>query len=50
MLQAGKLGKSILGGLLLLLGVAILTGLDKSFEAFVVRISPDWLTNLTTRY
>lgn len=50
MMQAGKLGKSILGGLLLLLGIAILTGLDKSFEAWVVRISPDWLTNLTTRY
>lgn len=50
MLQAGKLGKSFLGGLLLLLGVAILAGLDKSFEALVVRISPDWLTNLTTRY
>jgi len=50
MLQAGKLGKSILGGLLLLLGIAILAGLDKSFEAWVVRISPDWLTNLTTRY
>ena len=50
MMQAGKLGKSILGGLLLLIGIAILTGLDKSFEAWVVRISPDWLNELTTRY
>lgn len=50
MMQAGKLGKSILGGLLLLLGIAILAGLDKSFEAWVLRISPEWLTNLTTRY
>ena len=50
MMQAGKLGKSILGGLLLVLGVAILSGLDKSFEAWVLRISPDWLTALTTRY
>ncbi len=50
MLAAGKLGKSLLGGLLLVLGVAILTGLDKSFEAWVVRISPDWLTDLTTRF
>jgi len=50
MMQAGKLGKSILGGLLLLLGLAILTGLDKSFEAWAVRISPDWLTSLTTRF
>jgi cytochrome c biogenesis protein CcdA len=50
MMQAGKLGKLILGGLLLLLGIAILAGLDKSFEAWVVRISPEWLTTLTTRY
>lgn len=50
MLAAGKLGKSLLGGLLLVLGVAILTGLDKSFEAWAVRISPDWLTDLTTRF
>ena len=50
MMQAGKLGKSILGGVLLLVGIAILTGLDKSFEAWVVRISPDWLNELTTRY
>ena len=50
MMQAGKLGKLILGGLLLLLGIAILAGFDKSFEAWVVRISPQWLTALTTRY
>lgn len=50
MMQAGKLGKAVLGGLLLLLGLAILSGLDKSFEALVLRVSPDWLTTLTTRY
>ena len=47
---AGKTGKYLLGGIMLLLGVAILTGLDKSFEAWAVRVSPEWLTNLTTRY
>lgn len=50
MMQAGRRGKSVLGGLLLLVGLAILTGADKSFEAWVVRISPEWLTELTTRY
>lgn len=50
MSAAGSFGKSILGGLLLLLGAAILSGLDKSFEALMVRISPDWLTTLTTRF
>lgn len=50
MMALGRFGKMALGGLLLLLGVAILSGLDKSFEAWVVRISPDWLTALTTRF
>ncbi len=50
MMKAGKLGKSLLGALLLLVGLAILTGLDKSFEAWAVRVSPQWLTDLTTRY
>ena len=47
---AGKRGKLLLGGVMLLLGLAILSGLDKSFEAWVVDISPQWLTELTTRY
>ncbi len=47
---AGKLGKYLLGGAMILLGVAILTGLDKAFEAWVVNVSPEWLTDLTTRY
>ena len=50
MLQAGGLGKSILGGLIVFLGIAILTGFDKTFEAWAVRISPNWLNELTTRY
>jgi cytochrome c biogenesis protein CcdA len=50
MLSAGKLGKSILGFILVLLGIAILSGFDKSFEAWVVGIYPDWLNDLTTRY
>ena len=50
MFSAGKTGKYILGSILLLVGVAILTGLDKSFEAWAVSVSPEWLTNLTTRF
>jgi cytochrome c biogenesis protein CcdA len=50
MLAAGKYGKSILGGLLLVVGVAILSGQDRLFEAWAVKISPDWLTTLTTRF
>ncbi len=38
------------GILLLLLGIAILTGGDKWLEAQVVAIMPDWWVNLTVRY
>lgn len=44
----GKTGKWLLGGLLLILGILILTGLDKTFEAWVLIHAPDWLTRLTT--
>jgi len=50
MMAAGKVGKRVLGGLLLVVGVAILTGADKRFEAWAVQASPAWLTELTTRF
>ena len=50
LLAGGRLGKLVLGGVMLVLGVAILAGWDKSLETLVVEISPDWLTRLTTRY
>lgn len=48
--RAGQGGKTILGGLLLLVGLLVLSGLDKQVEAALVNASPDWLTNLTTRF
>ena len=50
MLAAGEVGKNLLGALLVVLGVLILTGWDKLLEAFLVSVSPDWLTALTTRF
>jgi len=50
MMAAGKSGKLMLGVLLLAVGVAILTGWDKQFEAWAVDVSPAWLTQLTTRF
>jgi len=50
MLAAGSLGKYVLGGLMVLFGSLILIGVDKSLEAWLVEISPMWLTELTTRY
>jgi cytochrome c biogenesis protein CcdA len=48
LLAAGKLGKQVLGGVMLVLGVLILTGADKAFEAWVLNVAPEWLVNLTT--
>jgi hypothetical protein len=50
LLQAGQSGKLMLGGLLFITGVAILTGFDKSLEAFLVDVSPPWLTRVTTQF
>lgn len=47
---AGQVGKVILGGLLMSMGLLILSGLDRSLETWLVDISPLWLTELTTRY
>lgn len=48
--SAGRFGRRLLGVVMLTLGIAILTGADKSFETWVLSISPSWLTALTTRY
>ena len=50
LMEAGKGGKMLLGALLLAVGLLIATGADKRLEAYLVDISPQWLTNLTTRY
>jgi cytochrome c-type biogenesis protein len=50
MLLVGGGMKSALGLLLLLSGALVLTGYDKQAEAFLVQKSPDWLTELTTRF
>ena len=50
LLAAGSGGKAVIGGLLLAVGVLILTGLDKRIETLLVEASPAWLTELTTRF
>jgi cytochrome c-type biogenesis protein len=42
--------KTVLGVILVGLGLMIMTGYDKQFEAVLVAASPDWLTRLTTRF
>ena len=46
----GHVGKMVFGGIVLLIGVAILSGFDKVAQAWLVMHSPEWLTNLTTRF
>lgn len=50
MLGAGRSGKSLLGAGALAVALLILTGADHALEATLVAASPDWLTDLTTRY
>ena len=50
MRAAGSKGKLVLGGILVILGVLIVTGVDRRLEAALVQASPAWLTELTTRY
>ena len=50
LLSAGKKLKLALGAVLVIVGVMIVTGLDKRLETILVEHSPDWLTDLTTRY
>jgi cytochrome c-type biogenesis protein len=48
--SAGQSAKVGLGALLIAMGALVLTGLDKSIETVLVDASPQWLTDLTTRF
>ncbi len=50
LLLIGWVGKLVLGGLLVTIGVLILTGLDLRLEAYFNRVLPVWLSNLTVRF
>src|SRR5260370_823041 len=48
--SASKGAKAGLGALFVAIGVLVLTSLDKSIETALVEASPQWLTDLTTRF
>jgi cytochrome c-type biogenesis protein len=48
--SASKGAKAGLGALFVGIGVLVLTSLDKSIETVLVEVSPQWLTDLTTRF
>jgi cytochrome c-type biogenesis protein len=50
LMEAGKLGKGLLGAAFIVIGAAIISGADKRIEAAMVDASPQWLTELTTSF
>jgi cytochrome c-type biogenesis protein len=50
LMDAGRGGKMLLGGLLVVVGLFVATELDKRLETVLVGASPAWLTELTTRF
>jgi cytochrome c biogenesis protein CcdA len=48
LMRAGRGGRRALGGLIVVIGLLIITGGDHLFEGLVLAASPDWLTTLTT--
>jgi cytochrome c-type biogenesis protein len=50
LLQAGRAGTVALASAMLLIAIATITGSDRQGEAWLVNHSPEWLTNLTTRF
>jgi cytochrome c-type biogenesis protein len=50
LLNTGKYGKQLFGLVMLVLGILIATGVDKSVESWILDRSPDWLTRITTRF
>ena len=48
--SAGQGMKAGLGAVFVTIGCLVLTGLDESVETVLVEGSPQWLTDLTTRF
>jgi cytochrome c biogenesis protein CcdA len=48
LMSIGSAAKSVLGACFVVIGLLVLSGLDRRFEALVLSVSPDWLTRLTT--
>ena len=50
LMSAGKAGKMLLGSVLMLMGLLILLGLDKTFETWVMQFIPEFLGALSGKY
>ncbi len=50
LMETGSVGKTLLGVLLIAVGLLVATNLDKRLETVLVDASPAWLTELTTKF
>jgi cytochrome c biogenesis protein CcdA len=50
LMETGRTGKTVLGLVLVAVGLLVATNFDKRLEAILVDASPEWLTQLTTRF
>jgi cytochrome c-type biogenesis protein len=50
LLATGARGKIVLGFVLVATGALILSGYDRPFETALLRVAPEWLTDITTRF
>jgi cytochrome c-type biogenesis protein len=50
LMETGSIGKTLLGLLLVAVGLLVATNLDKRIETVLVDASPAWLTELTTKF
>lgn len=48
--QFARSTRPILGGVLIVLGLLVWTGLDKKLETLMTQAMPDWLINITTKF
>lgn len=46
----GKTLKRFVGGVLITFGLLTISGFDRTLQAYLIDLSPDWLTNLTVLY
>ena len=49
-LQSGRIGKQLLGGVAIVISFLVLSGADHVLETALLTLSPDWLTNATTQF
>jgi hypothetical protein len=47
--RVSRIGKPLMGAAFVGIGAFVLTGLDKTVEAFLTSAMPDWLVSVTTR-